>query len=90
MYFVLTFVVFLKIQEYDKQKNEREMAFEKELKEQKMMKDKEIAKIQANQKASQDLQAAKDELNAIRTQNKVSVVGRKMCVEYVTRVMMKK
>jgi len=36
-----------------------------------MMKDDEITKIQANQKAWQDLQAAKDEWNTIWSQNKV-------------------
>lgn len=59
------------IQEYDRKKNERELKYEEEIKNQKKMKDKEIAKIQASQKASQDLQAAKDELNALRTQDKV-------------------
>jgi len=63
--------LFLQIQEYNKKKNEREMAFEEEVKKQKTLKEKEIAKIQASQKASQDLQAAKDELNALRTQDKV-------------------
>lgn len=47
------------------------MAFEEETRKQKLMKEKEIAKIQASQKASQDLQAAKDELSALRTQDKV-------------------
>lgn len=61
----------LQIQEYNEKKNKREMAFEEELKKQKILKEKEIAKIQASQKASQDLQAAKDELNALRTQDKV-------------------
>lgn len=63
--------MFLQIQEYNKKKNEREMAFEEEVKKQKLLKEKEIAKIQASQKASQDLQAAKDELNALRVQDKV-------------------
>lgn len=66
-----TFLKFLQIQAHDKQKYEREKAFEEETKKQKTLKDKEIAKIQANQKASYDLQAAKDELNEIRTINKV-------------------
>lgn len=47
------------------------MAFEAEVRKQKNLKEKEIAQIQANQKASQDLQAAKDELNAIRQMDKV-------------------
>ncbi|KAE9525211.1 hypothetical protein AGLY_014396 [Aphis glycines] len=64
-------VEILQIQEYDRKKNEREMAYEEEVKKLKMSKEKEIAKIQANQKASQDFQAAKDELNALRTQDKV-------------------
>ncbi|KAL5237785.1 hypothetical protein ACI65C_005195 [Semiaphis heraclei] len=61
----------LQIQEYDRKKNEREMAYEEEMKKLKMSKEKQIAKIQASQKASQDFQAAKDELNALRTQDKV-------------------
>ncbi|XP_003243991.1 cilia- and flagella-associated protein 45-like [Acyrthosiphon pisum] len=64
-------VEILQIQAYDKKKNEREMAYEEEMKKLKMSKEKEIAKIQANQKATQDFQAAKDELNALRTQDKV-------------------
>lgn len=47
------------------------MAYEEEMKKLKMSKEKEIAKIQASQKATQDFQAAKDELNALRTQDKV-------------------
>lgn len=47
------------------------MAFEAETKKQKNLKEREIAKIQASQLASQDLQAAKDELNALRTMDKV-------------------
>lgn len=47
------------------------MAYEEELKKQANLKEKEIAKIQASQKALQDMQAAKDELNALRTQDKV-------------------
>lgn len=38
---------------------------------QKKAKELEIAKIQATQKASQDLQAIKDSLSALRTQDKV-------------------
>lgn len=38
---------------------------------QKKTKELEIAKIQATQKASQDLQAIKDSLSALRTQDKV-------------------
>lgn len=68
------------IKAYNKEKYEREMAFEEELKKQKSAKDHEIAKIQASQKAWQDLQAEKDELNAIRTQDKVNIVfKRKTC-----------
>lgn len=51
------------------------MAFEEEMRKQKLMKEKEIAKMQANQKAFQDLQAAKDELSALRTQDKVILLS---------------
>lgn len=61
----------LQIQEYNKKKNDREIAFEEEMKKKKLLKEKEIVKIQSQQKASQDLQAARDELNALRTQDKV-------------------
>ncbi|XP_050528845.1 cilia- and flagella-associated protein 45 isoform X2 [Daktulosphaira vitifoliae] len=61
----------LQIQEYTRQKNEREAAFEEETKKQKLLKDKTIAKIQASHKASHDLQAAKDELNALRVRDAV-------------------
>lgn len=50
------------------------MAYEEEMKKLKMSKEKQIAKIQASQKASQDFQAAKDELNALRTQDKVIII----------------
>lgn len=64
-------IVFTQIQEYNKKKNERETAFEEETKKQKMLKEKEISKIQASQKLSQDIQAAKDEMNALRKQDQV-------------------
>lgn len=64
------------------------MAFEEEVKKLKMSKEKEIAKIQANQKASQDLQAAKDELNALRTQDKVTfLITHKLDIEFVTCIL---
>lgn len=47
------------------------MAYEEEMKKLKISKEKEIAKIQASQKATQDFQAAKDELNALRIQDRV-------------------
>lgn len=59
------------IQEYTRKRNEREIAFERELQKQKLLKDKSIAKIQANQQATYDSQAAKDELNALRVRDQV-------------------
>lgn len=59
------------IQEYTRKKNEREIAFEQELRKQKLLKEKSIAKIQASQQATYDLQAAKDELNALRVRDQV-------------------
>lgn len=47
------------------------MGFEEEMKKQKTSKDRELAKIQASHKAAIDIQAAKDELNALRTHDKV-------------------
>lgn len=47
------------------------MAFEEETKRQKSMKEHEVAKVQASHKAAIDLQAAKDELNALRTHDRV-------------------
>uniref|UniRef100_A0A2S2RAJ9 Cilia- and flagella-associated protein 45 n=1 Tax=Sipha flava TaxID=143950 RepID=A0A2S2RAJ9_9HEMI len=63
----------LQIQEYTRKKNEREIAFEQELRKQKLLKEKSIAKIQANQQATYDLQAAKDELNALRVRDQVQI-----------------
>lgn len=63
----------LQIQEYTRKKNEREIAFERELQKQKLLKEKSIAKIQANQQASYDSQAAKDELNALRVRDQVKL-----------------
>jgi len=61
------------------------MAYEEEMKKLKMSKEKEIAKIQANQKATQDFQAAKDELNALRTQDKViSLINYKKRGAFIT------
>ncbi|XP_050431106.1 cilia- and flagella-associated protein 45-like [Adelges cooleyi] len=61
----------LQIQEYTRKKNEREAAFEEETRQQKLLKDKTLAKIQASHQASQDMQAAKDELNALRIRDAV-------------------
>ncbi|VVC24428.1 Hypothetical protein CINCED_3A005033 [Cinara cedri] len=61
----------LQIQEYTRKKNEREIAFERELQKQKLLKEKSIAKIQANQLATYETQAAKDELNALRVRDQV-------------------
>ncbi|VVC28806.1 Hypothetical protein CINCED_3A021977 [Cinara cedri] len=59
------------IQEYNRKKAEREKAYEDLMLKQKREKEIEIAKIQASQLASQDLQAAKDELNMLRIQDQV-------------------
>lgn len=59
------------IQEYTRKKNEREIAFEREQQKQKLLKEKSIAKIQANQQATYDLQSVKDELNALRVRDQV-------------------
>ncbi|KAF7273556.1 cilia- and flagella-associated protein 45-like [Rhynchophorus ferrugineus] len=58
----------LRVQEFMRQKAEREEAREKEQKLLKEAKEKEIARLRAMQEKSQDLQAALDELNALRSQ----------------------
>lgn len=61
------------------------MAFEEEVKKQKALKDKEISKIQASQRATQDLQAAKDELNELRTHHEVILlINPSKSVEFLT------
>ncbi|XP_025421885.1 probable serine/threonine-protein kinase irlB [Sipha flava] len=57
--------------EYNRKKQEQEEEYKKELMKKKNLREREINKVQANQKASQDTQALKDELMAIRIQDKV-------------------
>lgn len=60
--------------EYERQKNQREAEYEEEMKAKRLLREKEISKVQAFQKSSQDTQALKDELMAIRTQDKVIIL----------------
>ena len=71
---IVTIITLSQIQEYTRKKNEREIAFERELQKQKLLKEKSIAKIQASQQATYDLRATKDELNALRVRDQVNVV----------------
>ncbi|KAH1007192.1 cilia- and flagella-associated protein 45 [Dendroctonus ponderosae] len=58
----------LRVQEFMRQKAEREEALEKEKVLMKEAKEKEIARLRAMQEKNQDLQAALDEMNAMRSQ----------------------
>lgn len=56
-----------------RQKAVREEAMEKEKLQMKEAKEKEIARLRAMQEKSQDLQAAMDEMNAMRSQEEVTI-----------------
>lgn len=62
---------FFQIKEFNRKKNERDKAYEDMVLKQKRDKEIEIGKVRASQQASQDLQAAKDELNMLRIQDQV-------------------
>lgn len=66
-------ICILQILEYNRKKQQREAEYEKEMLEKKKLRERKINKVQSNQKASQDTQALKDELMAIRTQDKVII-----------------
>lgn len=67
----------LKVMEYLKEKEEREIAYQHELEKQKLQKEKEIAHMRALQERAKDQQAEKDALRAKRIQEEVERDQRK-------------
>ena len=64
----------MKVMEYLKEKEAREIAYQNELEKQKIEKEKEIAHMRALQERAKDQQAEKDALRAKRIQEEVSIV----------------
>lgn len=65
------FLFFFQVQEFMRQKAEREDAREKEMAFARAAKEMEIAQLRAQQEKSKDIQAALDEMNALRSREEV-------------------
>ncbi|RZF40903.1 hypothetical protein LSTR_LSTR015059 [Laodelphax striatellus] len=75
----------LKVQEFMRQKAEREKRKEEETKEARLAREKELARLRSLQERAADVQAKKDEINAQRIQDEVERQWRKKEREAVAR-----
>lgn len=68
-----TFSFLVQVQEYMRRKAEAEAARQQELEQQRLEREKELARLRAMQQRAADVQAAKDEMNAMRIQDEVNI-----------------